>query len=70
MTVTLTPPPILLTVPEAADRVPIRLDLLRKLIHRRPDLAELFSKIGPLRTIPESRLAELRKVLGRSPTSS
>jgi hypothetical protein len=60
-----------LSVPDAAERIGRRVDEFRKLLRRRPDLDAMFSRVGPLRIIPEARLEELRAALsGETPAAA
>jgi hypothetical protein len=60
---TATDPTELLTVPQAATRLGVAVDWLRKALRKTPAAQALFAVIGPTRAIPVGKLDELRRLV-------
>ena len=59
-------PTRLLSVPDLAEAMGMRLDKFRKVISRRPELAALLTPVGPMKVLDSSRLEEFRNLLTAS----
>ena len=53
-----------LTVPDTAEELGIRIDKFRNMLKQTPAAFALFTRVGPARAIPVVKLDELRIALG------
>ena len=66
MGTTINPTTKLLSVPDIAEAVGVRLDRLRKLLSRRPDLSALLTPVATMKVLDATRLDEFRAMLKAS----
>ena len=60
---TATDPTELLTVPQAATRLGVAVDWLRKALRKTPAARALFATVGPTRVIAVAKLEDLRRLI-------